>query len=118
MCDSEKKFDLGFLDKISGGDQEFIIEMINTFKELAPEFIDKSSQYLEDNNYQALSKEAHKFLPGVSFLGIKFLEGDIALIEDYAKHEENVDKLEGLLTSAIQKISEIIESFNKEFDLN
>ena len=118
MDDSVQKFDLGFLNKISGGDKEFIVEMINTFKELAPDYINKSKQYLKDENYDALSREAHKFLPGVSFLGIKYLEGDIALIEDYAKHKENIDKLEGLLSSSIQKITDIIESFNKEFDLN
>ena len=118
MDNSEVKFDLAFLNKISGGDKEFIIEMINTFKELAPEFVENTSRHLEDKNYDSLSREAHKFLPGVSFLGIKYLEKDIALIEDYAKKEENLDKLDGLLDSSIQKISDIIDSFNKEFDLH
>lgn len=117
MRNSEQNFDLTFLNKISGGDKEFVVEMINTFKEIVPEFVNNSKHYLEEKDYESLSREAHKFLPGVSFLGIKHLEGDIELIEDYAKHEKNIDKLDGLLSSAIQKVSEIIDSFDKEFNL-
>lgn len=117
MENQEQKFDLSFLNKISGGDKAFIIEMINTFKELVPEYVDNSRKYLNEKNYSALSRVAHKFLPGVSFLGIKYLETDVALIEEYAKKEENVDALSGLIESSIVKIDEIVESFNKEFNL-
>lgn len=118
MENSQLKFDLSFLNKISGGDREFIVEMINTFKEQVPEFIQNSQRYLGEKNYESLSREAHKFLPGVSFLGIRELEPEVALIEEYAKKRENLDKLEPLLSSAIAKINEIIISFDKEFGLS
>lgn len=117
MSDTDSKFDLGFLNKISGGDKAFIIDMINTFKEQVPEYIDQSKVYFEEKNYDALSRVAHKFLPGVSFLGIKFLEGDIALIEEYAKKQENLGELPKLLETSYEKIEEIVESLNKEFNL-
>lgn len=117
MNESEPKFDLGFLNKISGGDQEFIIDMINTFKEQVPEYVEQSKDYFAQKNYDALSRVAHKFLPGVSFLGIKYLEGDIALIEEYAKKKENLDQIEGLLSSSINKIEEVVEILNQEFNL-
>lgn len=117
MSDSEPKFDLGFLNKISGGDQVFILDMINTFKEQIPEYVEQSKEYFAQKNYDGLSRVAHKFLPGVSFLGIKYLEGDIALIEEYAKKKENLDQLDGLLSSSFLKIEEIIKSLNKEFNL-
>ena len=118
MDNSEVKFDLGFLNKISGGDINFIKEMIKTFKELAPEYVENSTRYIKEKNYEALSREAHKFLPGVSFLGIKFLEEDLVLLEEYTKKETNLDKVEGLFESTIVKISEIIDLFDKEFDLD
>jgi len=117
MSDTESKFDLGFLNKISGGDKVFIVDMINTFKEQVPEYVDQSKAYFADKNYDALSRVAHKFLPGVSFLGIKFLEGDIALIEEYAKKQENLEALPELLESSYKKIDEIVASLNKEFNL-
>lgn len=118
MSESNAKFDLSFLNKISGGDSDFIIEMINTFKEMTPEFIENSRMYLSNANYQALSREAHKFIPGVAFLGMKELEKDLALVEEYAKKEENTDQLEMLLEKSIAEILAVIEAFNKEFNLN
>lgn len=117
MSDSNQKFDLSFLNKISGGDEAFIKEMISTFKEMTPEFVAKSKLYLEEKDYEKLSKEAHKYVPGVSFLGIKDLQDDIAYVEEYAKKQYNLDKLPGLLENAYEKIAEIIEIFDKEFNL-
>lgn len=118
MSDSNAKFDLSFLNKISGGDRNFIIEMINTFKEMTPEFIENSRIYLSKENYQALSREAHKFIPGVAFLGMKDLEKDLALVEEYSKKEENTERLELLLEKSITEILAVIDAFNKEFNLN
>ena len=117
MSDTEPKFNLAFLNKISGGDKEFILDMINTFKEQVPEYIDNANKFLAEGNYEGLSKTAHKFLPGVSFLGIKYLEEDIALIEEYAKRENNIDELPKLIDMSVNKIHEVIDSFNKEFNL-
>lgn len=118
MNENGSKFDLAFLNKVSGGDMNFIKEMITTFKEMAPEFADNSKRFLGEGDYEALSREAHRFIPGVSFLGIKYLEKDMILIEQYAKNLTNLDELPALVDSAIFKINEIIEIFNKEFNLN
>lgn len=117
MSGTQPKFDLGFLNKISGGDTTFIKEMINTFKETIPVFIENSQKFLHDKDYEALSREAHKFIPGVSFLGIKELEQDLIHIEEYAKKKEYFKELPELLSVAIDKIHEIIDTFNKEFEL-
>ncbi|MBN2484379.1 MAG: Hpt domain-containing protein [Bacteroidales bacterium] len=115
MNENPAKFDLAFLNKISGGDQEFIKEMIKTFKEMVPEFIENSRKYLNEGQYESLSREAHKFIPGVSFLGIKYLENDLSLIEDYSKKQKNTDELPALVDSAIEKVLEIVGIFDKEF---
>jgi HPt (histidine-containing phosphotransfer) domain-containing protein len=118
MSEHQTKFDLSFLEKISGGDKEFIKEMIKTFKEMAPEFIENSQKFLSENNLESLSREAHRFIPGVSFLGIKDLEKDLVLIENYSKNKKNLDEVPNLVVIAIDKINEIIAIFNKEFELN
>ncbi len=116
--ENKPKFDLGFLNKISGGDKNFILEMITTFKKMTPDFIQNSKRYLEETDYIGLSREAHRFLPGVSFLGIAYIEKDLALIEEYAKKNINLDQLPGLVNATITRVEEIIAIFNKEFDLD
>ncbi len=111
------KFDLGFLNKISGGDKAFIIEMLTTFKEMAPDFINNTKRYFEEGNLGDLSREAHRFLPGVSFLGIKDLEEDLAKLEEFSKKNINTDLIPDLVNTSIEKVNEIIVTFNKEFDL-
>lgn len=116
--EDKSKFDFSFLNKISGGDEKFIIEMVNTFKEMVPDFINNSQQYLNENNYVALSKEAHKFLPGVSFLGIKHLEEKLSKVEEYSKRNIELEKLPDLLASSIKEINEIVTIFNSELNLD
>lgn len=118
MDKEQAKFDLTFLNKISGGDKNFIKEMVTTFKELVPEFISNSKQYLDEQNYEALSREAHKFLPGVSFLGIKHLEKDLCLVEEYAKKKINLDEIPGLVAKSFEEINDIIDIFDRELDFN
>lgn len=118
MSDLNSKFDLTFLNKISGGDKNFIIEMITTFKEMTPEFVVNARMHYNNNDLQALSREAHKYIPGVSFLGMKELEKDLAFLEEYAKKEINKEEIPVLLEKSITQIEDVIEAFNKEFDLN
>jgi HPt (histidine-containing phosphotransfer) domain-containing protein len=111
----EKLYDLSILNKISGGDESFILEMINTFKEIAPEYLQKAKSLLDKQSIDSLSKETHRFIPGVSFLGAKDLEHDLMRIEEYTKKHENLDKVPELLETAGRKIDELIATFIRDF---
>jgi HPt (histidine-containing phosphotransfer) domain-containing protein len=112
----QKLYDLAFLNKISGGDAAFIREMIATFKEVAPAYIEKAKLYLKNNSIEALSRETHRFIPGVSFLGAKRLEEDLLIIEDHTKKNENLDTIPGLLASVDEKIKGLLQSFDRDFN--
>ena len=110
-----KSYDLSFLNKISGGDNSFILEMITTFRTVAPEYLRKADEYYNSGAIDALSKETHRFIPGVSFLGAKRLEDDLLQIEDITKRNENLEQLPGLLGSVEDKINELLEDFSHDF---
>ncbi len=112
----DKLYDLSILNKISGGDESFILEMINTFKETAPEYLEKARSLLEKQSIDSLSKETHRFIPGVSFLGAKDLEYELMKIEDFTKKHENLDELPELLETVGQKIDKLIASFIRDFE--
>jgi HPt (histidine-containing phosphotransfer) domain-containing protein len=111
----EELYNLAFLKKISGGDEDFIREMITTFNEIAPEFLDKAKSYLDRGMIDALGKETHRFIPGVSFLGAKALEKELMYIEEFTKKNERLDEIPGLLESVEMKIKELIACFNRDF---
>lgn len=111
----ETLYNLSFLNKISGGDKDFIREMIDTFNEIAPEFLEKAKSYLERDMMDALSKETHRFIPGVSFLGAKSLEEDLMYIEEYTKKKENLDRIPALVEVVETKVNELIACFARDF---
>lgn len=113
----EKLYDLAFLNKISDGDENFIIDMIQTFRKNTPPMLQKIDRYLQEKNYEGLSREIHRFIPGVFFLGVNTLEKDLSLIEEYAKHKQNLDQLPGLIQQIKDIIDALMVSFTKDFNL-
>ncbi len=112
----EKLYDLAFLNKISDSDPVFIREMISTFKEVAPEYLLKAKKLLNDQDIDALSKETHRLIPGISFLGAKQIEADLMLIEEYTKKNENLDLIQALIDSVDEKITRLIQIFDQDFN--
>lgn len=115
---SEKKYDLSFLKRISSEDQAFIIDMLETFRKTAPGIVDKMDLYLKQKKYEALSREAHRFIPGVTFLGVKDLEKDLIEVEGKAKSLENIENLPELLMRIRNNVESLIKSFIDDFNLN
>ncbi len=115
--DKEVKYDLSFLNKISNSDKKFIKEMIVTFIKTAPDTLSKMEKCLQNNQYSALSRHAHKFIPGISFLGIKYIEEDFLKIEDHAKTNTDIDKIPGLLENVKMKINKLISRLEEDFNL-
>lgn len=112
----EKLYDLSFLNKISGGDPNFIREMIETFREVAPAYLEKANSYLEKDDIEALSKETHRFIPGVSFLGAKKLEEDLMMIEEYTKKNKNLKLVPDLIENVDNKIKSLLKDFDRDFN--
>lgn len=108
-------YDMAFLNKVSGGDKDFILEMVNTFKEVAPEYLEKAKDFLANGEIDNLAKETHRIIPGVTFVGAKSLQQELMLIEDYAKKKTNLDQLPQLLNKCENLILVLIEVFNRDF---
>jgi len=115
--DNAGKYDLSFLNKISNGDQDFILDMIQTFKKTAPVSLHKMKIFLEEKKYESLSREAHRLIPGISFLGVKYIEENLMKIEDYSKRMENIEQLQSLLVLIDEDINKLILQFNNDFNL-
>lgn len=117
VCEQTKKYDLSFLKRISDNDSSFLIEMIQAFRSTAPGVIKRMQDYISQERFEALSREAHKFIPGISFLGAKYLESDLSKIEEYAKNGINLDQIPELYLSVKEKIETLIQVLIDDFNL-
>ena len=89
-------YDLGTLRKLSDNDEAFIIDMLQTFKKTTPPILHRMEEYMSQQKYEALGREAHKMIPGVSFLGAIQLKDLLIRIEEAAKSNQELDKMPGL----------------------
>lgn len=118
MGNTNEDFDFSYLKSISQGDENFIIEMVKTFNEQAPLYITNVTRFYKENNLIGVSKEAHKLVPGVGFMGMKSLEADLMHLEEYTKKNYNLDQVKGLINASIEKITRIMDGFKKEYNLS
>ncbi len=113
----EKKYDLAFLKKVAGDDESFIIDMLETFRSTAPGIVSKMEEYLSQQHFEALGREVHRFIPGITFLGVKDLEEDLVAIEEFTKNNQHLDRLPELVVRVQQNVDLLIEAFIKDFNL-
>ena len=110
---ANKHIDLTYLKKLSNGSNEFINEMISVFMDQTPKEISNLEKYLDSKEWKSLRATAHKMKPSFSFMGIKELESEIKLIEEYAANETNLD----LLPEMISKMKNICIESIKELEI-
>jgi len=108
-------YDLSTLKKLSENDETFIIEMLQTFKRITPPILQRMNEYLSQQKYDALGREAHKMIPGVSFLGAKQLQEKLVVIEETVKSGEGMEKIPSLVSEAIRISLELIACFENDF---
>lgn len=108
-------YDLSNLKTLSNNDEIFIIDMLQTYKRTAPPIFQRMEEYLSEQKFEAIGREAHKLIPGVSFLGAKQLQDVLIVIEETAKSGKDLEKIPPLVTKAVNMSNELIASFEKDF---
>ncbi len=95
--------DLTYLETMSAGDDELMKEMIDIFIEQVNELSAEMQHHLDEKNWLALSKIAHKAKSSVAIMGMNTLAADLKQLELKAR--------DGKETETYQ---EIVERFNTE----
>jgi HPt (histidine-containing phosphotransfer) domain-containing protein len=108
-------YDLATLKNLSNNDEAFIIDMLQTFKRTTPPILKRMEEYVTESKHEAVGREAHKMIPGVSFLGARDLQDVLILIEETAKTGQGLDKMNSMVLDAVQKANELIHCFENDF---
>jgi HPt (histidine-containing phosphotransfer) domain-containing protein len=94
---ADKVYDLIQLDELSGGDQEFIKMMVDTFLEHTPGQLEELIKAHADGDLTKLGAIAHKIKPNIDMFGIKAIMDDIRDLEQLGKEGQNSEELKSKL---------------------
>lgn len=111
-----KLYSLNYLKSISGGDEEFIQDMIQTFVNTVPEELLKIKSLIDQENWVKTGETAHKFGSNLLYLELDDLRGIITSIENYGLEMEHTDEIPVLFDKLSKGCSQIIDQLKKDFD--
>jgi CheY-like chemotaxis protein len=114
-CDIEEQlYDLSMVKSVSGGDENFIKKMVDLFIETVPQNVNELNTALKNEDWEQVSKMAHKLKSTVDSMGIKSLKTDIRTVETNAKHKESLLEIPGLAIKIESVINKCIDRLRKE----
>jgi HPt (histidine-containing phosphotransfer) domain-containing protein len=108
MKTGKSLIDLTYLEMMSEGNKDLMIEMFSIFKEQVPEFIADMKKALADRDWKALALHAHKAKSSVAIVGIMSLLDDLRSLELFAKDGKNVDSYQGIVDKFISTCQEAL----------
>lgn len=111
-------YDLSQLRALSNNDETFILDILETFRKTNIPAVERMQDYLAQEKYEAIGREAHKMIPGVSFLGARQLQELLVVIEENAKQGKALDNMSTLVKQAGDQVNELIMSFKKDFKMD
>jgi PAS domain S-box-containing protein len=88
--------DLSYLHKVSGGNDDFIKDMVNTFIETIPKSVNEILTALNSRDWEAVSRAVHKIKPSLTMVGLAKTRELGAIIEESAKERKSLDTLPAL----------------------
>jgi len=95
--------DLDYLKTMSGGDDNFIREMIGLFREQIGEYKQFMPELLHNKDYDSLSKMAHKAKSSVAVMGMTQVAEQLKELEILAHKGEEIDRYESLVNEFLEQ---------------
>jgi HPt (histidine-containing phosphotransfer) domain-containing protein len=102
---------------IAGGDPGFIKKMVQIFLDTMPPSIEQLKSELQQQNYDALSKLAHKMKSTIDSMGIARLKDVIRTIEANGKQKQNLDVIPALVSQVEEVLTECIQQLKRDYSL-
>ena len=112
-----KSYNLSYLEEISGGDKEFVNEMITEFLKEAPVVTLSIETYFKQEKWSELYAAVHRFAPNYDFVGNQDLKLNISLLESASKHMRDLEKIDLYIVHIKKLTAQIIEELKTDFKL-
>jgi len=108
-------YDLTMVRSVSGGDESFVLKMVDLFLTTIPQSLVEMRQQCTAMDWIAVGKSAHKLKSTIDSLGILYLKQDIRLLEKYGRNNENVTLMPSLVDKVVDGMEACISRIKKDF---
>jgi len=109
-----KLYDLTMIRSISGGDIGFIKKMILLFIQTVPQNVQEMVEATKHQNWEQVSKMAHKLKSTIDSMGIKSLHDQIRAVEMQAKNGEQLEDMPDKVKQVESVVSLCIQQLQSE----
>jgi hypothetical protein len=110
----EKSYDLHYLNQVSGGNQEFIQEMISTFIQSVPDILNKIEKETDDKNWLKVKALLHQIKPSFVLLGANQIKEEIVSIENLDTNVLPWKEVSQTIYNLLNKCKRIVASLAKQ----
>ncbi len=112
VISGESLYNLSTIRDISGGDEDFVRKMIELFIETVPPNVKDLNVSLDNENWEMVSKTAHKLKSTIDSMGITAIKEDIRAVELNAKRKESLVNI----PVHIRRITTVIETCVRQLE--
>jgi HPt (histidine-containing phosphotransfer) domain-containing protein len=110
-------YNLDMLKEMSGGDESFIVMMVQLFTETTPELIGQMKAAVQVGNWPELGGLAHKIKPTIDSMGIESLKELIREVEKDGKNSANVTELPGKVEIVVTTLEDCMQAMKTDFSI-
>ncbi|MEY3237128.1 MAG: hypothetical protein RI883_1229 [Bacteroidota bacterium] len=104
-----QKYTLNNIEKISGGDHDFVLSIIETFKSTSPDYLNQISKGIEELNTIKIKHAAHQLKPAFDIFEMNIPSEKIRLIEiECEATKPNMELIVSNFKIVQKEISEIL----------
>lgn len=114
---TEKLYDLTMIHGLSGGDEGFIRQMVELFVETMPASIGELESTLDQKQWEAMGKLAHKLKSTTGSMGMESIKDEVKAVEQNCKKNENLEETPALVKKMILVIGQTVTQLKEDFSL-
>ena len=112
-----KMYDLSMVEAISGGDQSFILKMLQLFLDTVPVSLREMRTLTDKRQWPELSKVAHKLKSTIDSVGIAELKQPIRDVELNGKSGSNVEAIPAQVKTIIEVMNKVMAKIKADHSL-
>ncbi len=107
-----EKIDLTYLNEMSAGSNDLIIEMIEIYNTQIPEFINSMETSFNNKDWDRLASIAHKAKSSIAIMGLNNLAKDLKTLELDAKQGINSENYINIINNFKETTLKSINDLN------